>query len=143
MSNTFNTLHSSPSMYLQVCTNGYISIGSEYLSYMPFRFMFRSKAIVAPFFYDVDLRNGGSIEYETHTSGQLLQSVSYFVSKNRGIDFNARWMLLVYWNKVAPHYEGNSSRPLLVRLYLATVMLVYMKTFKGCLCRFVHTYQLV
>lgn len=88
---------------------------------MPFRFMFRSKALVAPFFYDVDLRNGGSIEYETHTSGPLLKGVSYFVSKERGIDFNARWMLLVFWNKVAPYHEGESSRPLPVRLYVCMV----------------------
>ena len=68
---------------------------------------------------DIDIGNGGDIEYEIHTYGPVLDSVSAFVSKDRGIDFNPKWMLLVYWNRVAP-LNPASSHPVSeqVRLYV-------------------------
>ena len=88
--------------HIQVCTNGYIAIGSPYVTFEPSYFSPRSRTLIAPFFYDIDLSKGGDIEYEVHTYGPVLDSVSAFVSKSKGIDFNAKWMLLVHWNRVAP-----------------------------------------
>ena len=102
-----------------MCTNGYIAIGSPHLFFEPTYFSSQTRALVAPFFYDIDIGNGGDIEYEIHTYGPVLDDVSAFVSKNRGIDFNAKWMLLVYWNRVAP-LDRAHSHPVSeqVRLYV-------------------------
>lgn len=67
-------------------------------------------SIIAPFFFDVNTQNSaGSIKYEVHTEGQILNVVSTFVTRAEGIQFKATWMLLVYWDAV-PAFGGPKNQ---------------------------------
>ena len=67
--------------------------------------------IVAPYWYDHDLRLEGDILYEVHELGiteseQLLQEVSSFITSETGYSFNGVWMLVVFWDEVHPFPHG-------------------------------------
>ena len=87
-----------------------MSFGKPYVEYRPFEFPspdVHDFSIVAPFFFDVDIRTTGNITYEVHTGGHILDFVSAFVTKEEGIPFKANWMLLAYWNAVPAFGEQN------------------------------------
>ncbi len=63
--------------------------------------------ILAPFWYDQDIRTEGEISYEVHEMGispksdEILRNVSDFVSQSNGnVTFQGRWMLVAFWDRV-------------------------------------------
>lgn len=62
--------------------------------------------IVAPFWDDVDLTRTGQVNYINITSGaagntaNVITQVNDFLSTNRGMTFNADWILAVQWENV-------------------------------------------
>ena len=87
-----------------------MSFGKPYVKFSPFEFPSPDVldfSIVAPFFFDVDIRESGNITYEVHTEGKILDFMSVFVTKEEEIPFKANWMLLVYWNAVPAFREPN------------------------------------
>ena len=60
--------------------------------------------LIAPFWDDAITINGqGTISYEIHTSGQVMQNVSEYVSYQIGADFEGYWMMVVFWEEVPPY----------------------------------------
>ena len=94
--------------------NGLFSFGGPFFNYSAVDFPIE-ESVVAPFWDDIDVREGGSIFYEIHSctsfnarSLELLQHVSYFISEVEGVSFLGSWMLVGMWEDV-PEYDGSAS----------------------------------
>ena len=99
---------------LQVGTNGYITFGtSAFTEYSNTAFPGTSgQYIVAGFWDDIDIRNGGSIRYEIFEDGYFLDEVNEYITKIRPTSFEGTWMLVSSFEKVEP-YSGSGE----VRMY--------------------------
>ena len=93
---------------------GLFSFGGPFFSYYAEAFPIE-ESVVAPFWDDIDVSEGGSIFYEMHSctsfnarSLELLQRVSYFISEVQGVSFLGSWMLVGMWEDV-PEYYGPVS----------------------------------
>ena len=87
-----------------------MSFGKPYVVYTPLTFPSPDVddfSIIAPFFFDIDIRESGSITYEIHIEGQVLDFVSAFVTKEKRVPFKANWMLLTYWDAVPAYSTPN------------------------------------
>ena len=87
-----------------------MTFGESFVWYKPFLFPsphVQDFSILAPFFFDVDIHKSGSITYEVHIEGQVLDFVSAFVTKEKRVPFKANWMLLIYWDAVPAYGRPN------------------------------------
>lgn len=94
-------------------TNGLISFN------VPFTFFFNVQFpgfvgnlyLVAPFWDDVDIRSdSGTISYEVHTSGPVLDTVSSYVrNQTNSTSFQGYWMIVVYWERVHQFFWASSQ----------------------------------
>ena len=67
--------------------------------------------LVAPFWDDVNIDDGGTISYETFESGYYLEQVNAYIQRERQNTFQGTWMMNVYYKEVAPYFEsGGDSR---------------------------------
>ena len=85
-----------------------ISFGTGYNSFFnqafPGNTATQSRYLVAPFWDDVDIQfDTGEISYEIHESGYFLGQVSSFITSSRASDFEGKWMMVVYYDKVHPY----------------------------------------
>ena len=61
------------------------------------------QSVVAPFWADINVNDGGNIWYETHTnstSAALLTQVNEFIQTQHSNVFTGTWMLVAEWNNV-------------------------------------------
>ncbi|RMX59983.1 hypothetical protein pdam_00001131 [Pocillopora damicornis] len=95
-----------------VNTNGVISFLVQVSQYTPDPFpLGDSRRLVAPFWADVDTRNGGQVFYRETTDSQLLKRATNdvtatFVNHRR---FKATWLFVATWYEVAFYGAGNFS----------------------------------
>jgi hypothetical protein len=78
-------------------------------TYTPTSFPLRSrKRLIAPFWADVDTRNGGDIWYRETTNSTLLQMVSEEISAvfPEQHKFQATWVFIATWSNVAFYGAG-------------------------------------
>ena len=67
--------------------------------------------LVAPFWDDINIDDGGTISYETFESGYYLEQVNAYIQRQRQNTFQGTWMMNVYYKEVAPYSEsGGDSR---------------------------------
>ena len=89
---------------LQVNTNGVISFLVQVSQYTPDTFpLDGNRRLVAPFWADVDTRNGGDVFYRETTDPSLLQQATDHVTATY-VDqqnFRATWLFIATWNEVA------------------------------------------
>ncbi|XP_028513868.1 sushi, nidogen and EGF-like domain-containing protein 1 [Exaiptasia diaphana] len=95
---------------LYVTINGLISFQKLFVSFKPKPFPLRGRAIIAPFWADVDTTKGGAIWYRQNTTTHLLEVASLDVRKafpdfQR---FSAIWMFVATWEKV-PFFENKNE----------------------------------
>ena len=84
-------------------TNGYFSFGQGLGAFDPVTSIV-SSPLVAPYWVDNDLRNGGTASYEVHTTGSpVLEQVSSFIQTTEDDDFEGSWMILAEWRDVPLH----------------------------------------
>ena len=118
--NTF-LLGERSNIFFQVGTNGILSFDVAYNSWsnVPFSENF-PEYVVAPFWDDVNIVGGnGQITYEIHEDGYFLDQVNSFLQKRRPSSFVGTWMLVAYWDAVAPFlFFGDSESG--VRSYFAS-----------------------
>ena len=108
---------------IQVATNGLVSFGTAFTSFVPVPFSNDSDSfgtfVAAPYWADIDNSFTGEIWYETHTAGSgenstesnaLLEQVSAFIRVQQGVpSFNGSWMLVATWNESFPFGFGLSN----------------------------------
>ncbi|OWF50292.1 hypothetical protein KP79_PYT23936 [Mizuhopecten yessoensis] len=96
----FNNQHDS----LYVNTNGVISFLRTLSQYTPDPFpLSGSRRLIAPFWADVDIRNGGTVWYRETTSASILQRATddvrlFYPSQS---SFVAAWVFIATWDDVA------------------------------------------
>ncbi|XP_060075248.1 sushi domain-containing protein 2-like [Ylistrum balloti] len=96
----FNNQHGS----LYVNTNGVISFLGVVSQYTPDPFpLDNSRRLIAPFWADVDIRNGGTVWYRETTNTSILRRATeevrlFYPSQSR---FVAAWVFIATWDDVA------------------------------------------
>ena len=65
--------------------------------------------LVAPFWDDININDGGTISYETFESGYYLEQVNAYIQRQRQNAFRGTWMMNVYYNEVAPYSSGSGG----------------------------------
>lgn len=90
---------------LQVSTNGLFSFSRPFTFHDAHLFPdSRFNFIVAPFWSDIDISTGvGNVSYEVHTSSDVLNWVSTFVSQHQQTNFTGEWMIVAEWRDVPQH----------------------------------------
>ena len=61
--------------------------------------------------------SGGTISYEIHTSGEILETVSAYVrAQTANPDFQGHWMMVVLWDRVHQFsfFSSNEVNQLLI-----------------------------
>ena len=101
----------TPSIHMQISSNGLISFGSRFTSTVPRLFPIRSN-VIAPYWDDINLRNKGIVRYVTITRSHptlscLLDLTNDLIEELENVEFNATWVLVARWIDVCPF--GDSS----------------------------------
>ena len=96
---------------MQIISNGLISFGSKFTSYIPQSFPIPYN-VIAPYWADIDLRNKGVVRYATVTRSHptlscLLDQTNDLIEELENVEFNATWVLVARWIDVCPF--GDSS----------------------------------
>lgn len=85
-------------------TNGDITFLSPLITYSPEAFPYQQNTqIIAPYWGDVDTRNGGDIWFrETHDLGLLRRASTEIQAVfPEQLEFNATWIFIATWSNVA------------------------------------------
>ena len=68
---------------------------------------------MAPFFTDIDITQGGQIDYEIHTvttSQSILSEVNSLINEYTQTEFNGEWLLVATWDNVPPFGDNSTVR---------------------------------
>ena len=95
---------------MQISSNGLISFGSRFISYVPQYFPIKSN-VIAPYWADIDLRNKGVVRHATITRSHptlscLLDLTNDLIEELENVEFNATWLLVARWIDVCPFGDG-------------------------------------
>lgn len=80
---------------------GFISLQKKYNGYLPAEYPFY-KAMIAPFWADVDLGRGGTVWFRVTTENTIKQLATNDVKAYfpRSMDFQASWIFISTWQSV-------------------------------------------
>ena len=95
---------------MQISSNGLISFGSRFTSFVPQSFPIPSN-VIAPYWDDIDLRNKGVVRYATVTQSHstlscLLDQTNNLIENQEKVEFNATWLLVARWIDVCPYGDN-------------------------------------
>lgn len=111
--------------------NGLISFDLPYGSFFnqpfPGSFFISSRYLVAPFWDDANINNGGGqIYYEVHESGYMLDLVSAYLRMQRPSEFQGTWMLVVFYDAVHPFgFFASVSKPFDIVTYRLLSLIIH------------------
>ena len=94
----------------KVNSNGDVTFESPLTQFTPEPFPINgSHKIIAPFWTDIDIRNGGRLWYRTTQNFELQQGTTKVRSLFPNIEnFVATWMMIVTWDNVAEYNCGST-----------------------------------
>ena len=98
-------------VFFQISSNGLVSFGMPYTSYIPKMFPIVAP-VVAPFWDDIDLTGLGNMSYNIFTSTSstnAIQQVNNFISSEVNLTFSADWILVVQWLNVCPYSNSRCN----------------------------------
>ena len=106
---------------LFVNTNGLVSFNRSITSFVPQPFPLDNVITVAPFWADVDTRNGGNIYYREIIDQRILNLISQDIQRAFSTFYNFRvaWAFVTTWDEVAA-YRGSSRNNNTFQVVLAT-----------------------
>lgn len=111
-----------PNDKMQVGSNGIISFGTS--AYNPVsNSAFPGPTgiyLIAPYWDDININNGGTISYEAFESGYLLEQVNDFLQRRGLTDFEGTWMMVVYYDSVHPFTGTGEVHGTYTNLFLST-----------------------
>ena len=103
--------HDSNNYYIQVNTNGVVSFGAPFTvfthSSRPFP-LSRSDVLIAPFWDDSNVENGGQILFRLSDDQTLLNQVGSIINDRLEYDFTPTMLFIVTWNRI-PEFGGSSN----------------------------------
>ena len=91
-------------MFFQISSNGLVSFGMSYTSYIPQLFPIVTP-VVAPFWDDINLNGLGNTSFKifnSTSSSNAIQQVNNFISSEVNLTLSADWILVVQWLNVCP-----------------------------------------
>ena len=94
---------------MQISTNGLISFGTSFTSFIPRLFPI-STPVIAPYWDDIDLRGLGELRYTIITPAtnlSLCNQVNSYLTTSTGSSVSVQWMLWAYWYNVCPYNDNN------------------------------------
>jgi hypothetical protein len=101
------------SFALQINVNGYISLDYPYIDPSPKRFPVSKRAIIAPFWADLELTSASAIYYQQYSEGnaygntmdpQILNATTAIISNSTGdASFVPSMIIKITWQNVAPY----------------------------------------
>ena len=95
-------------LFLQVSTNGYISMGITPTANA--QNVEGIHSIVSPYGADIDTSVGGAVAYTNfRTPGDDLEEVSSFIEDQLDVEFRGNRMMAARWDNVA-QYDGSNVR---------------------------------
>ena len=94
---------------MQVNTNGVVSFGAPFTNHSshPFPLLSTSDILIAPFWDDSNVENGGQILFRLSDSQTLLNQVGSIINDRLEYDFTPTMLFIVTWNRI-PQF-GHSS----------------------------------
>ena len=98
--------------YMQVSSNGLVSFGTSFTSYMPRTFPI-SVNVVAPYWDDTDTTMKGGVRFDVITPSHptlacLLEQINGIINKeNEYQNFKSSWLLVARWINVCPYLNSN------------------------------------
>ena len=92
---------------MKISSNGLISFGNYFIEYFPEMFPI-SAQVIAPYWDDIDLSDGGNILYDSFNAmngSGVLRNISNFINSAyyEPKSFEASSALVVYWKDTCPH----------------------------------------
>ena len=94
---------------MQVSTNGVVSFGANFTDYdsRPFP-LSTSDILIAPFWDDSNVENGGQVLFRLSDSQTLLNKVGSTINDTLEFDFIPTMLFIVTWNGI-PEYGGSQN----------------------------------
>ena len=94
---------------IQVNSNGILSFEVVFIEFSPTLFPIRSGTpLIAPYWDNVDIRDGGTIFYRQTTNVTLLQRASDEIQDGLSLPFSPSHLLIATWDAVN-HFQGGSD----------------------------------
>lgn len=96
---------------LQVSTNGLLSFRFPFTDFTPEVFplcRFQAIQVIAPFWDDSDVRNGGQVYHRFSTDQQLLDQISVNISDAFGSEFSPMVAFIATWDRIPQFVQSNS-----------------------------------
>ena len=105
--------------YMQVSSNGLISFGTSFTSFIPQTFPIFVN-VVAPYWDDTDTRIKGVVRFDvitpSHPTLSCLLELTSNLIREKYVDFMASWLLVARWIDVCPFGDSNC-----VEVYIANI----------------------
>ncbi|XP_056153584.1 alpha-tectorin-like [Lampris incognitus] len=91
--------------------NGHLTFNSSWGRYVPYCFPAHgSRALIAPFWTDLDNRRNGAVYYNQYTGGSVLQRATRDINQYfPGLSFTANWVFVATWYEVA-YFSNTGTR---------------------------------
>ena len=96
-------------MFLQVSTNGVLSFRLSFLDFSSRPFPLSTDVLIAPFWDDSDVRQGGQVLYRLSDNGTLLNQVEFTINDTLGGDFSPQLLFIATWIRI-PEFNNDRSR---------------------------------
>uniref|UniRef100_A0AAR2L6H1 NIDO domain-containing protein n=1 Tax=Pygocentrus nattereri TaxID=42514 RepID=A0AAR2L6H1_PYGNA len=94
---------------IYVNNNGYLTFDQSWKNYTPIQFnVYSGRDIIAPLWTDIDNRANGVISYNQYSNGSVLSQATRDINQYfPGVNFNASWVFVATWDRVAYfNYSG-------------------------------------
>ena len=106
---------------MQVSTNGVVSFGAPFTnpSSSPFP-LSRSDVLIAPFWDDFNVDNGGQILFRLSENQTLLNQVGSIINDSFEYDFTPTMLFIVTWNRI-PEYGRSSNIVSVIIMFSHTI----------------------
>ena len=87
-----------PTVFVQIATDGLISVGESYMDTDGARFPIPHR-VIAPYWDNIDMREQGRIEYyeSSDSNHSALRQVNAYFNERTDVSFQASWILVVQW----------------------------------------------
>uniref|UniRef100_A0A3B4EIT7 NIDO domain-containing protein n=1 Tax=Pygocentrus nattereri TaxID=42514 RepID=A0A3B4EIT7_PYGNA len=98
--------------WIYVNNNGYLTFDQSWKNYTPIQFnVYSGRDVIAPLWTDIDNRANGVISYNQYSNGSVLSQATRDINQYfPGVNFNASWVFVATWDRVAYfNYSGTET----------------------------------
>ena len=93
---------------MQVSTNGVLSFRNSFTNFISRPFPRSTNVLIAPFWDDSDVRNGGQVLFRLSDNDALLNQVGSTINDALDDDFSPGLLFIATWSRI-PEFIGDPS----------------------------------